>query len=610
MKKYLVALALVGLIISTPLATQAFSGGDLSSLITKIENLITQLKQFQLGAVGTITGESAILSDFVFTPSSPLAINTTITGKVKITNNGTVALPGAGYGLRATNVTDSKFLFSVFVPTIQPGASVVLQNGMTFSFPTAGYKDTLWELIKVGSTVPLTTTHQYLVAGESAGLLFDSFSLASPVAPNTNVTASIKVVSNGTALSGYQLVGTSDTGLVIPTITDVSVPSASPAGIQIKTFTTPPFNSGTSGNSVITWKLIKGTTVLGNAVTGTLMVGQATPSIAVISPNGGENWKVGETHNITWKTKDLPSSDIININLLQKNNAMLFVANAINSGSYSWTIPVEMHGFNLNEDDNYKIQLLDNKAQPSYFSDLSDTYFSILESPTTPTVNSITPNTAPIGTTSRIIIRGLNFSIGSTIYTFNGETKDKLFCTISVNANGNYDCPLPATFSAGAYKLAVVNSRGTSNKVDFTFTSIPVITNLTVASTSAILGQGIGSPVDRYPVTFSFTLVNSGDIPLYLSNNPSIAFATVTSPVNSPSSVSSFLASLLPGDSPGAYVIPANGQRRFVASGLIMSSLQGAGLQIVSIFYGTSASDLRALNIDVSRKGLGQMVLN
>ncbi len=51
MKKYLVVLILVGLIISTPLATQAFSGGDLSSLITKIENLIVQLKQVQLAAV-------------------------------------------------------------------------------------------------------------------------------------------------------------------------------------------------------------------------------------------------------------------------------------------------------------------------------------------------------------------------------------------------------------------------------------------------------------------------------------------------------------------------------------------------------------------------------
>ena len=62
------------------------------------------------------------------------------------------------------------------------------------------------------------------------------------------------------------------------------------------------------------------------------------PSITVTSPNGGETWKVGETHNITWNATGVQT---VNITLNFGASAKYSIVSNVpaTNGSYSWTIP-------------------------------------------------------------------------------------------------------------------------------------------------------------------------------------------------------------------------------------------------------------------------------
>jgi len=60
-------------------------------------------------------------------------------------------------------------------------------------------------------------------------------------------------------------------------------------------------------------------------------------SITVISPNGGENWKLGSTHNVTWTSSGVSGN--VGIKLFQDGTSLGYIAqNVPNSGTYKWTI--------------------------------------------------------------------------------------------------------------------------------------------------------------------------------------------------------------------------------------------------------------------------------
>lgn len=108
----------------------------------------------------------------------------------------------------------------------------------------------------------------------------------------------------------------------------------------------------------------------------TVNVGSSTqPSITVTSPNGGEQWKVGETHNITWTSNGLPVDAKIYANLLNYapgsdlNAGTIFSNVFASAGSYSWTIPSYFNG------SNFKFSLY--KTDNTTIKDTGDNYFTI-----------------------------------------------------------------------------------------------------------------------------------------------------------------------------------------------------------------------------------------
>ncbi len=66
------------------------------------------------------------------------------------------------------------------------------------------------------------------------------------------------------------------------------------------------------------------------------------PSVTVISPNGGEVWNVGITHNITWTATD--NIGVTSIDIYYSTNGgstypYMIATGEANDGTYSWTIP-------------------------------------------------------------------------------------------------------------------------------------------------------------------------------------------------------------------------------------------------------------------------------
>ena len=97
------------------------------------------------------------------------------------------------------------------------------------------------------------------------------------------------------------------------------------------------------------------------------------PSLTVLSPNGGEQWVIGETYQVTWKSQGLDT--VAGINLIDytpgdRYDHQYGIASMVpaSSGKYSWTIPSHiMPGAN------YKVVV-----GYEEINDFSDDYFSII----------------------------------------------------------------------------------------------------------------------------------------------------------------------------------------------------------------------------------------
>jgi hypothetical protein len=95
------------------------------------------------------------------------------------------------------------------------------------------------------------------------------------------------------------------------------------------------------------------------------------PNITVVSPNGGERWRMGTIQNISWV-----SNDITNVKIeLSKDDGLTFPvvitpSTAASANSYSWTVPLDTVDY-----ENCKIKISD--ALSSEYVDVSDQRFAI-----------------------------------------------------------------------------------------------------------------------------------------------------------------------------------------------------------------------------------------
>jgi hypothetical protein len=98
----------------------------------------------------------------------------------------------------------------------------------------------------------------------------------------------------------------------------------------------------------------------------------ATPaSITVTSPNGGESWRRGSTHAITWTKAGSSQAANVKIELLRGTSATTIKSSTPNTGTYSWRISSSQTIAS-----NYKIRITSIGTTPLY-SESSDSTFSI-----------------------------------------------------------------------------------------------------------------------------------------------------------------------------------------------------------------------------------------
>lgn len=101
------------------------------------------------------------------------------------------------------------------------------------------------------------------------------------------------------------------------------------------------------------------------------------PSITVVSPNGGEAWARGSTHDIAWT-----STGVNKITIWAWKEGASDVAEIITGtsqisaslGKYTWTIPTNNNDINLGGNFKVSISAVENQS----IKDSSDNYFSIV----------------------------------------------------------------------------------------------------------------------------------------------------------------------------------------------------------------------------------------
>ena len=161
------------------------------------------------------------------------------------------------------------------------------------------------------------------------------------------------------------------------------------------------------------------------------------PAITVTSPDGGEEWPVGSTQEITWTSGGPIDNVKIDYSVNNGENWAGIAASTANDGSYDWTIPD-------NPSDNCLVRVSETDGSSA---DVSNGLFSIYVPPPSITVTS--PNGGerwPVGSTQEI-----TWTSGGTVgnvkidYSVdNGENWTEI--AASTANDGIFDWPIPSTY--------------------------------------------------------------------------------------------------------------------------------------------------------------------
>ncbi len=100
-------------------------------------------------------------------------------------------------------------------------------------------------------------------------------------------------------------------------------------------------------------------------------------TITVISPNGGEKWVVGSTHNITWSSTGTVGNVKIAFSVDNGGSWTNLVSSTANDGVYAWTMPTVPSS-------NCKVRVSETDGNPS---DTSNSVFSIVSNPASPVIS-------------------------------------------------------------------------------------------------------------------------------------------------------------------------------------------------------------------------------
>ncbi len=195
------------------------------------------------------------------------------------------------------------------------------------------------------------------------------------------------------------------------------------------------------------------------------------PSVNVVSPNGGENWEVGSTNDITWTSESI--ENVMIEYSLDNGQNWVTITDSIPAvdKSYSWTLPDSATSQAL-----VKISDISNSS----ISDVSDAAFSISLKPS---LVVTAPNGGEVweeGTSHDIMWTSVNVDNIKIEYSVDGGTSWSTL-EASTPSDGSYTWNVPSTPTSQAMvRLSDVNDASVIDESDtvFTISQTPSITVL------------------------------------------------------------------------------------------------------------------------------------
>ncbi len=251
----------------------------------------------------------------------------------------------------------------------------------------------------------------------------------------------------------------------------------------------------------------------------------AQPKITVLSPNGGENYKVGDTINVRWNVANIPANTTVGLQISYSSNAVVYEDVIVSEnlqpdlkGGHSWVIPTKYGGSSMNPNLFKMRAILYGSAikDTSQFQDYSDSYFTITAP--APTASPITVDLKANkgdGANDGPITVAAGTSIG-LLYTTTGKVER---CTGDVEGGSNGSKRIIASESK-TYTVSCTQDGGTGTASDSVRVEVTqAITEITPAtapvlsaSAPTISGTRTAAGDKLYPGSMSITstIQNSG----------------------------------------------------------------------------------------------------
>jgi|GEM_PF-877336 len=218
-------------------------------------------------------------------------------------------------------------------------------------------------------------------------------------------------------------------------------------------------HSWTIPNTVSTFCKIRVTDVNNNSISdqsnAVFTISAPAPSVAISSPNGGENWIIGSSHNITWTQTGITNVKLEYTADNGTNWYQITASTSASTGSYSWTIPNAVST-------QCRVRITD--VSNSSISSQSNSFFSISQ-------NSSVTVTSPNG--------GENWVVGSSHnITWTSSNVSNVRLEFTTN-NGNIWSSITTSTSAttGSYAWTIPNAVSSNCKIRVTNTENTVITD-------------------------------------------------------------------------------------------------------------------------------------
>ncbi|MCX6723059.1 MAG: hypothetical protein NT094_03235 [Candidatus Staskawiczbacteria bacterium] len=209
-----------------------------------------------------------------------------------------------------------------------------------------------------------------------------------------------------------------------------------------------------------------------------LIKADATPSITVTYPNGGETLIIGNKYTITWTATNMNNVAIVLVDYSSgsADTSRRIVYVPASQGSYTWQAGSNAYGIPTAPGTKYKIRIngVDDKHNWIGPEDYSNGYFTMIDSPTRPSITSVAPTSGSAGITT-ITLKGKNL-ITRTLIRFDNVN---FIRGVSPDNGATMTFVVPKNVSAGLKAINAMNpaTGELSNSVKFTVIPANTITS-------------------------------------------------------------------------------------------------------------------------------------